>query len=98
MEYLDKTHHQDAVATSIFAAVSVAVAAAVASYQLPCCAHYALEATPTKIKSTGRSEGCSDIIMTSPVTKKISKSGHWGILRKSHFSIFYPALPIKQLG
>ena len=30
--------------------------------------HYALEATPTKMKSTGRSEGCSNNVMTSPVT------------------------------
>ena len=49
-------------------------------------------------KLKGRSESCFDMTMTSPVTKKNSKSGHWGILRKSHFSIFHPALTIKQLG
>ena len=55
--------------------------------------HYALEATPTKLKSTGRSEGCSNILMTSPVTKKIQnpairglrKIARIAISRKRHF-------------
>ena len=38
-------------------------------------AHYALEATPTKINSTGGSESCSDKTITSPVTKIKFKIG-----------------------
>ena len=60
--------------------------------------HYALEATPTKMKSTGRSEGCSNILMTSPVTKKNFKIGPLGDFEKKIFLYFHPALPIKQLG
>ena len=53
--------------------------------------HYGPEATPTKEKSTGRSESSSDTTMTSPVTKKNFKIGPLGDFEKSAFLYFHPS-------
>ena len=53
--------------------------------------HYRPEATPTKIKSTGRSESCSDMTLTSPVTKKNFKIGPLGDFEKIAFFYFSPS-------
>ena len=58
--------------------------------------HYALEATPTKMKSTGRSEGCSNILMTSPVTNKNFKIGPLGDFEKTY--VLYVAMAEKPLS
>ena len=59
--------------------------------------HYALEATPpTKMKSTGRSEGCSNILMTSPVTNKNFKIGPLGDFEKTN--VLYVAMAEKPLS
>ena len=58
--------------------------------------HYALEATPTKMKSTGRSEGCSYILMTSPVTKKKFKIGPLGDFEKTY--VLYVTMAEKPLS
>ena len=58
--------------------------------------HYALEATPIKVKSTGRSEGCSNILMTSPVTEKNFKIGPLGDFEKMY--VLYIAMAEKPLS
>ena len=60
--------------------------------------HYALEATPTKMKSTGRSEGCSNNVMTSPVTTKNFKIGPLGDFEKKMFKNFHHPPPSELLS
>jgi len=60
--------------------------------------HYALEATPTKMKSTGRSEGCSNNVMTSPVTTKNFKIGPLGDFEKKMFKNFLHPPPSELLS
>ena len=61
------------------------------SHPVEAAEHYGPEATPTKEKSTGRSESSSDTTMTSPVTKKNFKIGPLGDFEKSAFLYFHPS-------
>ena len=56
--------------------------------------HYGPEATPTKEKSTGRSESSSDTTMTSPVTKKNFKIRPLGDFEKTY--VLYVAMAEKK--